>query len=118
MEDWIVYNIIIGLCVLILAAICLWALKRKTPMHFWAGTTVDPEEIADIKSYNKANAVMWFCYCIPFVASMFIAPFSVGAAAIIMTVGAMGGIPVLIVVYKKIYSKYKKQTGRTTPGQI
>ena len=108
MKAWISYNISMGFCVLVFAAVGLWALLRKTPMHFWAGTTVDPEEITDIKKYNKANAVMWFCYCIPPVVSMFIAPFSVGAAAVIGAVGVVGGLPVLIIVYKKIYHKYKK----------
>ena len=40
---------------LIIGFISLWAFRRKTPMHFWAGATVKPEEINDIPAYNRAN---------------------------------------------------------------
>ena len=108
MKEWVLFNGILGFCVLVFAAIGLWALLRKTPMHFWSGTTVEPEEITDVKKYNKANAVMWFCYCIPQIISMLIAPFSVSLATIVMVAGILGGLPVLIIVYKKIYNKYKR----------
>ena len=40
----------------------IWSLKRKTPMHFWAGSTIDPKTVTDIPAYNRANARMWMEY--------------------------------------------------------
>ena len=108
MAGWIIYVIMLGGCLLILAGMGLWALIRKTPMHFWSGDVIKPEIISDIKKYNKENAIMWFCYCIPLVISMLIAPFSVDVSAIIVVIGLVGGIPVLFRTYKKIFNKYKK----------
>ena len=44
---------------LVFIAVGIWAFCRKTPMHFWSGTTVSPETITDVKKYNKANGFMW-----------------------------------------------------------
>ena len=43
-----------GVCGVAFAAIGIWALCRKTPMHFWAGSTVSSESITDVKKYNLA----------------------------------------------------------------
>ena len=54
----------IVMCGIILLAAAIFlvfgatALLRQTPMHFWAGTTVKPEEIRDVAAYNKANAAL------------------------------------------------------------
>ena len=108
MAEWIVFDIIMLFTLLIFAAIVIWAYKRETPMHFWSGTTVDAETITDVKKYNKANARMWLGYCVPMLASMVAAPFSVALAARIMSVGCVAGIPVLIFTYYKIKKKYTK----------
>lgn len=86
--------------------ICLgiYSLKRKTPMHFWAGSTVSSEEISDVKAYNKANGVMWICYglsflLIPIVEEHF------GSLTLAILVPFM--IVALILNYKIIYNKYK-----------
>lgn len=42
----------------------VWARRRKTPMHFWAGTEIDPDTITDIPAYNRENARMWERYSI------------------------------------------------------
>jgi len=98
---WITFDIIVLLCVLLFAGIGIWALKRKTPMHFWAGTTVNPETITDIKKYNQANAIMWFCYCIPLIFSMIVAPFSMDIAGIIAGAGVVIGLVCLFITYGK-----------------
>ena len=103
--EWLAFLLL----ALLFVAIGIWALRRETPMHFWSGTTVDPETITDVKAYNAENAIMWFKYSIPFVISAAVAPFHVGAAAVIVTVGSVGGIPWLIITYKRIEKKYKKE---------
>lgn len=51
--EWIAFDMIVLLCVLIFMGMGVWALIRKTPMHFWSGTTVKPETITDIKNIIK-----------------------------------------------------------------
>ena len=46
-------------CGLVFVSLGIWAFVRKTPMHFWAGSTVLPETITDVKKYNRANGFMW-----------------------------------------------------------
>lgn len=106
--EWIVFDIIVLLSVLIFAGVGIWALIRKTPMHFWAGTTVNPETITNIKKYNRAHAIMWFCYCIPLVISMLVAPFSMGIAGIIAGAGVVVGLFFLVFAYSKIKRKYTR----------
>lgn len=55
---------------LVFIAVGIWAFCRKTPMHFWSGTTVSPETITDVKKYNKANGFMWIIASLIF----FVAP--------------------------------------------
>lgn len=43
----------------IFISIGIWAFLRKSPMHFWTGSTVMPEVLKDVKAYNRANGIMW-----------------------------------------------------------
>ena len=104
--EWIPFVIISGICLLIFLGIAIWALCRKTPMNFWAGSTVNPATISNIKKYNKANAIMWFCYCIPLVLGIVIAPIHISVAAAVMSIGLVFGIGPLIFVYLRIQKKY------------
>jgi hypothetical protein len=103
----IIFAAICGGCALIFILIALWAFKRRTPMHFWSGSTVKPEEISDIPAYNKANGKMWLAYAIGMVVSGVVSLFSVGVGAILLTIICVPGVGVLIVAYKRIYEKYK-----------
>lgn len=84
----------------------LWAYKRRTPMHFWSGSTVRPEEITDIPAYNRANGRMWLIYAAGMAASGVLSFIHIATGFILMTVLILPGIIVLIVVYKRIYNKY------------
>ncbi|MDU1538661.1 MAG: hypothetical protein E6902_03480 [Paeniclostridium sordellii] len=86
--------------------ICLgiYSLKRKTPMHFWAGSTVSSEEISDVKAYNKANGVMWICYGLSFLLIPILEE-HFGSLTLSILVPFM--IVALILNYKIIYNKYK-----------
>ncbi len=76
-------------------------------MWFWSGSTVKEREISDIPAYNRANGIMWICYSLVFWGSAVFGLFQLDAAGAFLAAGTLGGIPVLIVVYKKIYAKYK-----------
>lgn len=95
------------LCALIFAAIALWAFKRKDPMHFWSGTRIRSEEILDIPSYNRANALMWSTYAVSMTVTGILALFNINIAAILLVIICLPGLFVLILVYNRIYNKYK-----------
>jgi uncharacterized membrane protein len=74
---------------------------------FWSGSTVRESEISDIPAYNKANGIMWIVYSLVFWAGSVLGLFEIGIAGIVVAVGCLAGIPVLVLVYRKIYAKYK-----------
>lgn len=66
---------IVGLAVMLLCCggsgvlffgIGVWATKQKTPMHFYAGTTIDPKRVSDIPAYNLACGKLWKGFSVPF----------------------------------------------------
>ena len=98
---------IIWFCALSFFAIALWAFKRKTPMHFWSGSTVQPEEIADIPAYNRANGIMWMAYGASMMLAGVVGLFNIGISAALVMIICLPGIGVLIFAYKRIYKKYR-----------
>lgn len=103
----IIFATICWLCSLIFGGISLWAFKRKDPMHFWSGSTVRPEEIADIPSYNRANGLMWAIYTVCMVVTGILSLFNIITGVILLVVICAPGIVVLIVAYNRIYNKYR-----------
>jgi len=95
--------VICWLCSLIFGGIAIWAYTRKDPMHFWSGSTVRPEEITDIKSYNRANGIMWTVYTLCMVMTGVISLFNIIAGAILLVIICVPGIAVLVAVYNCIY---------------
>ena len=47
MGDAIIFAVISLMCAAVFIGIEVYAMKKKTPMHFWSGTTVKSEEIAE-----------------------------------------------------------------------
>ena len=85
----------------------IFAWKRKKPMWFWSGSTVEDWEITDIPAYNRANGIMWLCYSAVFWVSAFLGILNLSIAGPVLAVGCLGGIPVLVIAYSKICKKYK-----------
>ena len=94
------------LCAGIFYGIGVWAQRRKDPMHFYSGTSVDPMKVTDIPAYNQANARMWFTYSIPFWLSCVVSFFHLGAAVVIMGTACVPGFLWLIFRYQKICKTY------------
>lgn len=108
MKESIPFLVILLFCSLIFISIGIYALKRKTPMHFWSGGDVNPESISNIKSYNKANGIMWIIYGLSFIFSGFITLLiGPGLGAILVSTICVGGLIVTVIVYNRIYNKYK-----------
>ncbi|MDV0443664.1 hypothetical protein [Methanorbis rubei] len=95
------------ICGFIFLCIGIWAYRSKKPIHFWAGSTVSPAEISDVSAYNKANAVLWTVYSIPYfvigVLGFFV---ETTIAGILLVIVCVGGLPVLVFAYLRIYKKY------------
>ena len=93
---------------MVFTGIGIFAWKRKKPMWFWSGSTVREYEITDVPAYNRANGRMWLAYSTVFWLSLILGIFNVSVAGIVLAVGCLGGIPVLVFVYGKIYNKYRR----------
>ena len=86
----------------------VFAWRRKKPMWFWSGSTVREEEIVDVPAYNRANGILWLCYSAVFWASTALGLSDLEAAGVLLSVGCLGGIPILILAYQRIYRKYRR----------
>lgn len=53
------------LCGALFAGLGIHGFTAKKPVTFWAGTKIKPEDVRDIKGYNRANGRMWLIYSIP-----------------------------------------------------
>ena len=104
-------NVLLIVCCWICAAFflgfALFARRYKKPIWFWSGSKVDPASIANISSYNRANSRMWTVFSLPFWASGLLAFWWPGWAGIFLAAACLGGLPVLIFVYRKICRKYR-----------
>ncbi|MCQ2478216.1 MAG: hypothetical protein MJ091_03215 [Clostridia bacterium] len=104
----IVWILIMLPCSMIFTVIGIYAWNSKKPMSFWSGSTVGENEISDIRSYNRANAIMWLCFSVPLWVSTFLGYFYIKTGAVILVIGCILGIPALPVAYGRIYKKYKR----------
>ncbi len=91
------------------SGIGIYAWKRKKPMWFWSGSTVDEKDIADVPAYNRANGIMWLCYSAVFWIAAILGIFRQELAGVFLAVGCLAGIPVLVIAYRKIYAKYRAE---------
>ena len=101
------------MCAGIFYGIGVWAQKRKDPMHFYSGSTVDPRTISDIPAYNRENSRLWKQYSIPF---WFCAIFSFSSiwieslmtvSVVLLVLGCTLGGGLLVWKYNKIFKKYQ-----------
>ena len=86
----------------------IFAWRRKKPMWFYSGSEVKEDEITDIPKYNRANGIMWLAFSCIFWISAVLGIFRQSIAGVLVAVGVLAGIPVLVMVYSRIYKKYKK----------
>ena len=95
-------------CSLLFTGIGIYAWRRMKPMWFWSGSSVREEEITNVKAYNRENGIMWICYSAVFWISTIMGIRSVSIAGIVLAVGCLGGLPLLVIAYNRIYRKYKR----------
>ena len=102
---WIVIMLPISL---LFTGLGIYAWRRKKPMWFRSGSTVKESEIADIPAYNRANGIMWIAYSSVFWLGSILGAFDLDIAGWVLAVGCLGGIPILVIAYRKIYNKYRR----------
>ena len=95
-------------CAALFAGIGVYTRKLEKPMWFWSGSTVDPDSITDVKSYNRENARMWILYSLWYWAAGAAWIWSHGAALIVLTLGCSLGIVILVATFLRIEKKFKK----------
>lgn len=104
-------NVLLIVCCWVCAAlflgVALFARRYKKPMWFWSGSTVDPAAIADIPAYNRANSRMWTVFSLPFWVSGLLGFWLPIVSGTLLVVSCFAGIPALILVYSKIFKRYK-----------
>ena len=95
-------------CGILFFAIGVYARKRNKPMWFWSGSTVKESEISDVAAYNRANGIMWLVFSLIMWISTIFGAMNMKAGGIFLIAGSIISVPILPIVYRKIYRKFKK----------
>jgi len=104
---WLFFGILFC-CAAMFIGIGVYAFRSKKPMHFWSGSEVDPAAIRDIKAYNRANGWMWCVFGGGMVLIALLGLWNPSAAGMMVPVWIIGGLPVLVICYNRVYKKYKQ----------
>lgn len=107
MIDTIIMLICTWGCAALFFLLGVYAAHRRKPMWFWSGSKVSPAEISDIPAYNRANGRMWKLYSIPYWLSGGLYFWSPVVSTIVLLAGAMFGIIVLVLAYRRIERRYR-----------
>ena len=70
--ELIIWLVITIPCGLLFTGLGIYAWRLEKPMWFWSGSTVRPDQITDVKAYNRENGIMWICYSLVFWVTMFL----------------------------------------------
>ena len=105
---WLV--IMIPIC-LLFVGLGIYAIRREKPMWFWSGTEVKPEEITDVRAYNRANGIVWIVYSLVYWISTAVGLVNMKIGGLMLVVGSVGGSIVLMIAYHRILEKYSVKHG-------
>ena len=91
-------------------AIGIYAMGREKPMWFWSGTGNDlkPEQLTNVRAYNRANGIMWLVYSLPYWAAGILGIWRMNDGAILLGVACVFGSIALAMSYNRILKKYLK----------
>lgn len=85
-----------------------YAWRRQEPMWFWTGTHVNPDTVSDIRAYNRANAIMWWVYALPYWVAALLNRRWPETAAQVVALAATAGLVLLVLTYLFIRRRYRK----------
>ena len=86
----------------------IYAFKRKAPMWFWSGSSVNEEEITDVPAYNRANGIMWLAFSALLWLSTVLGMLNMKSGGICLIIACTVALPLLPLVYSRICKRYKK----------
>lgn len=104
--DNIIFLVIMWATGIIFVIVGIYAMNRKKPMWFWAGSQVPESTIKDVKGYNRANGKMWCAFSVPFFICGIVEYFSPILSLIIFGAACIVGIGGIVWCYHKIEEKY------------
>ncbi len=96
-------------CALLFLLMGLFSRRKQEPVQFCSAWEVTEKTIRDVPAYNKAYGRIWLWYALAwFLAGL--TPFITSAPISIILIGIVcfGGIPVIILCYRKMYKKYTR----------
>ena len=116
--DGTIWLVILVPISLLFTGIGIYAWRRKKPMWFWSGSSVKESEISDIAAYNRANGIMWLVFSLLMWISTILGAMNMKVGGIILMAGCIMGVPILPIVYGKIYRKYKNNSQHMEEGRL
>ena len=111
MEKIIIWLAIMVPVSALITGIGIYALRRKKPMWFYAGTKVKEEEISDVRGFNRANGIMWIAYSLILWGCTAAGLWNMKLAGILLVIGAPLGSLGMAVAWHGIRRKYAAGEG-------
>lgn len=103
-------TIMIFICIAPIFILGIVQCRSKTPVVFWAGKEPPrPEQITDVKKYNRKHGMMWILYGLGFIICFFTGITFGGKVAAIATIAeGSGGMCIMIAYHNKLNRMYIK----------
>jgi hypothetical protein len=106
----IIMAIVCFSCGLTFYLIGFMADKSTKPFGFWSGVELDPKRVNDLTGYNRANAIMWKVYSIPYwfagIIGCFPGELYCAISGILLFLACIPGLFFLISSYRRIERQY------------
>ena len=100
------YLILMWGAALILVIMGIHALRSGRPVTLWTGSHILPDQVTDVKAYNRAVGKMWCLFSIPFWIIGIIEFWYPAASVVFFAVFCVAEIGGAVWCYHKIEEKY------------
>lgn len=107
--EWVVGEFVAVILVVTFGGITIWCFTSKSPVNFWSGDEVKPEEILDVKKWNKTLGTMWAIFTLPQLIAAILMPINSTAADVFLLADIVIGLPAMIIVYIAFEKKNRKK---------
>lgn len=93
---------------IIFSGLAYYACRKKDAMWLWPGTQIDGSRLKDVGRFNRAVALTWGAYSLPYWISAVIAFFSPPLSDVVITWAAILGFPALALAFTAIWINSRK----------
>jgi len=100
--------IVSWVCSAVIGVCAYWISRRKKPIHFLAGSSIEPKEITDVPAYNRANAFLWAVYAASFFVTGISSLFSAVVGILMLSFLFIPCIVIMLILHKRIYNRHKQ----------